>query len=56
MIGEDLDLMAARGHGVCEAGHQDFDAAEIGREALGGEGERPGRRAGDQKAWSVGQG
>ena len=40
MVGEDLDLAAARGQGVGEAGHQDFDAAEIGREALGGEGDQ----------------
>ena len=40
MIGEDLDLAAGRREGVREAGHQDFDAAEIGPETLGGEGDQ----------------
>jgi len=40
VVGEDLDRAAARGDRVGEAGHQDFDAAEVGREALGGEGDQ----------------
>jgi hypothetical protein len=40
MVGEHFDVEAGERQMVGKAGHQDFNAAKIGAEALGGDGDQ----------------